>query len=116
MWAIIDKRAPKEAIENLRKTYDVLEFSSNNKTYEEVSGHPDIFIFQGLNKYIIAPNSPQVLIEFFNKHNVNYEFGDKEVGTDLSNSTQYNCIVTSKLLLHKEGFTDNKILEENKPK
>lgn len=116
MWAIIDSRAPIEAIENLKKTFDVLEFKSEGITYDEVSGHPDIFIFQDKNKFIIAPNSPNELIHFFKEHSVNFTFGKKEVGTELNNSTQYNCIVTANLLLHKKGFTDDVILSINQNK
>lgn len=116
MWAIIDSRAPKEAIEKLNKTFDILEFKSEGITYNEVSGHPDIFIFQGINNFVIAPNSPKELVDFLNKHKVNFEFGNKEVGTELNNSTQYNCIVTNNLLFHKKGFTDNIVLESNRDK
>ena len=116
MWAIIDSRAPKEAIAKLKETFDVLEFKSEGVTYKEVSGHPDIFIFQDIDKFIIAPNSPNELIHFFRKHRVNFTFGKKEVGTDLNNSTQYNCIVTDNLLLHKKGFTDDVILSINQDK
>jgi len=110
MWAIIDGRAPKEAIDSLKKQFDVLEFSSSNITYEEVSGHPDIFIFQDNKELIIAPNSPKALIDFLDERKVIYSFGDKQVGTDLENSTQYNCISTDRILLHKKGFTDKTIL------
>ena len=110
MWAIIDNRASKEAIDSLSKHFDVLEFRSENITYKEVSGHPDIFIFQNKDNLIIAPNSPIKLIEFLDKNNVNYKFGKKEVGSELKNSTQYNCIVTKDFLLHKKGFTDSNIL------
>ncbi len=113
MWAIIDKRAPREAIEKLKENFIVLEFSSKNITYEEVSGHPDIFIFQEKNKLIIAPNSPQELIDFLDNQKVNYTFGKKEVGIELNNSTQYNCIITDELLLHKKGFTDDVISKKH---
>ena len=116
MWAIIDSRAPKEAIDNLKKNFDVLEFKSKKITYDEVSGHPDIFIFQDEDKLIIAPNSPKELIAFLDKQKTNYTFGKKEVGTELINSTQYNCIVTDNLLLHKKGFTDEVIISNHQNK
>ena len=116
MWAIIDSRAPKEAINNLSKSFDVFEFSSDDITYKEVSGHPDIFIFQDDDKLIIAPNSPADLINFLDKQNANYSFGKKEVGTELDNSTQYNCIATDNLILHKKGHTDGVILKHSKNK
>ena len=111
MWAIIDSRAPKEAINYLSKSFDVCEFSSDGISYEEVSGHPDIFIFQDDEKLIVAPNSPAELINFLDLQNANYFFGKKEVGTSINNSTQYNCIATESLILHKKGYTDEAILE-----
>ena len=47
MYAIIDKRAPLEVKKNLEKyTDEIFEFSSDEITYNSISGHPDIFIFQ----------------------------------------------------------------------
>jgi hypothetical protein len=111
MWAIIDSRAPKEAIEKLKETFDVLEFRSKGITYDQISGHPDIFIFQDEKQLIIAPNSPKELTDFLNKHKVDFIFGKKEVGTELNNSTQYNCIVTKNHVFHKKGFSDETILK-----
>ena len=111
MWAIIDSRSPKEAIEKLKETFDVLEFRSKGITYDQISGHPDIFIFQDEKQLIIAPNSPKELTDFLNKHKVDFIFGKKEVGTELNNSTQYNCIVTKNHVFHKKGFSDETILK-----
>ncbi|MCK5781704.1 MAG: hypothetical protein KAH10_03900 [Flavobacteriales bacterium] len=116
MWAIIDSRAPKEAINNLSRCFDVFEFSSDNITYKEVSGHPDIFIFQDEEKLIVAPNSPIELTSFLDQQNASYTLGKKEIGKELSNSTQYNCIATEKFLLHKKGYTDEVILVNTKSK
>jgi len=116
MWAIIDNRAPKEAIEKLKETFDVLEFMSEDITYEEVSGHPDIFIFQDKNKLIIAPNSPQELIAFLTEQKVKFIFGNKKIGKELNNTTQYNCSVTRTKIFHKRGFTDDVVLLNNQNK
>ena len=116
MWAIIDSRAPKEAINNLSKSFDVLEFKSEGITYDEVSGHPDIFIFQDEYRLIVSPNSPKELINFLNEQNAIYTYGKKEVGTNLDNSSQYNCIATENLILHKKGYTDEAILESSQNK
>ena len=113
MWAIIDKRAPKEAIDNLKKHFEVFEFESKDITYKEVSGHPDIFIYQDKDKLIIAPNSPKELIIFLHKVKADFSIGEKEVGFDLNNSTQYNCISSSNYLFHKKGFTDKSILDKS---
>jgi len=111
MWAIIDSRAPQEAINNLKIHFDVFEFKSKNITYDEVSGHPDIFIFQEDNKLIIAPNSPKELIHFLKVENIDFTFGKKEVGKNLNDTTQYNCISNSEYIFHKKGYTDKVVLE-----
>lgn len=112
MWAIIDARAPKKAIEKLKNNFDVLEFYSDGITYKEISGHPDVFIFQNDKELIIAPNSPNNLFSFLNKHKVKYTLGNTPVGRELTNSTQYNCLSTDEYIFHKKGFTDKKILEK----
>lgn len=112
MWAIIDSRAPQKAIRRLKREFNVFEFESKDSTYEEVSGHPDIFICQNGQKLVVAPNSPKKLIDFLNINNANYTIGNKKVGIDLDNSTQYNCIVTDSYLLHKNGFTDKEVLSK----
>ena len=75
MYAIIDQRTPLEVKKNLEKyTDDIFEFSSNNITYNSISGHPDIFVFQDINKLILAPNTPNDLLNFLDKKAVNYSF------------------------------------------
>ncbi len=114
MLAIIDHRSPPEAIENLKKiTSDVLLFGSENITYNSISGHPDIFIFQDKNNIIIAPNSPDLLINFLEKHKINFRKGEKPVGNELDNSVQYNCVLTDKYFFHKKDKTDKIVLENN---
>ena len=80
MYVIIDKRTPLAVKKNLEKyTSDIFEFSSDEITYNAISGHPDIFMFQDANKLILAPNTPKKLINFLDKKAVNYTFGKKPV-------------------------------------
>jgi len=112
-FAIIDARSPKLAIERLKsENFEVLEFKSENITYNSVSGHPDIFIFQTQNGFIIAPNSPIELIYFSEYHKITFEFGNSQIGNEFQNSVAYNCVQTYDFLFHKAGFTDKKILEQ----
>ncbi len=107
--AIIDKRAPQKAIEKLQENFEVFEFISKDLTYPSIAGHPDIFITEINGNYILAPNSPKDLVELFKKHKISFTFGAKNVGKDVENSTQYNCIVRGNTLFHKQGFTDETI-------
>jgi len=112
--AIIDARAPQKAIKTLQQYCDVFLLRSENITYDAISCHPDIFIFQGKNELIIAPNTPEDLIATLHQKGVSFTFGNSEVGKELENSTYYNCIKTHSHIFHKQGFTDKVILESTK--
>jgi len=117
MFAIIDKRAPQEARDHLKRHFDVFEFISNGITYDAVSGHPDIFIFRhSEHEYIVAPNTPVELLDFLRNHNVDITIGDNAVGYELHNTTQFNCVTTKQHIYHKKGFTDTAILRKNQDK
>jgi Family of unknown function (DUF6873) len=110
MYAIIDKRCSKEIKNNLNKYVDaVFEFSSKNITYNAISGHPDIFIFQDGKKLIIAPNSPKELRQFLDAKKIHFSIGTKKVGFLLENSTHYNCFNTKNYFFFKQGIPDNSI-------
>ena len=110
MYAIIDQRSPEVVKNNLaRYVDDVFEFSSENITYNSISGHPDIFLFQDSKKLIIAPNSPKNLIDFLNKKKVNYALGIKDVGESLEESSRYNCYSTKEYFFCNQGKPDKSI-------
>lgn len=106
--AIIDARSPIQALENLSKQFEVVPFFSENCTYEAVAGHPDVFISQG-DTTVVAPNTPENIL----KHLPQFQFGKTPVGSSLQDSTPYNCVVTETYIIHKQGFTDPKIIELN---
>lgn len=110
MYAIIDQRSPEVVKNNLAKYVDdVFEFSSENITYNSISGHPDIFMFQDSKKLIIAPNSPKNLMDFLNKKKVNYTLGIKDVGESLEESSRYNCYSTKDYFFCNHGKPDKSI-------
>ncbi|WP_372767367.1 DUF6873 family GME fold protein [Lutibacter sp.] len=110
MYAIIDQRSPEVVKNNLAKYVDdVFEFSSENITYNSISGHPDIFMFQDSKKLIIAPNSPKNLMDFLNKKKVNYTLGIKDVGESLEESSIYNCYSTKDYFFCNHGKPDKSI-------
>lgn len=117
MLAIIDSRAPKEAILNLEKHVDaVFQFGSSGITFNSISCHPDIFIYQDAFNLILAPNAPDALVEFLTSHKVHYVFGKNNVEASLRSSVAYNCLATSDYLFHKSGFTDPSISSVNQEK
>lgn len=107
MFAIIDNRTPAEVKKNLKKyTEDIFEFSSDGITYNSISGHPDIFMFQDADKLILAPNTPIDLIRFLDNKKVDYIFGIKPIGKNLSDSVLYNCLMSANYFFCKEGMPD----------
>lgn len=107
MYAIIDKRSPQEVKDKLaRYVGDVFEFSSDNITYNSISGHPDIFMFQDSKKLIVAPNAPEELLGFLDKNKVNYSLGIEPVGDTLDESVLYNCLCTSEYFFCKKEKPD----------
>ncbi len=107
MYAIIDKRAPLAVKKNLQNyTDEIFEFSSDEITYNSISGHPDIFIFQDANKLIIAPNAPKELINFLDNKGIFYSLGTKPVGITLAESVLYNCISNNDYFFCKKGTPD----------
>lgn len=110
MYAIIDQRSPEVVKNNLAKYVDdVFEFSSENITYNSISGHPDIFMFRDSKKLIIAPNSPKKLINFLDKKKINYALGIKDVGESLEESSRYNCYSTKDYFFCNQGKPDKSI-------
>ena len=117
MFAIIDSRSSGQAINNLQEyVTDLYTFQTNGITGNSISGHPDIFICQNKDQLVVAPNAPADLFKFLDNNNIVYRKGEKNVGHDLDNSVQYNCLSTPQFLFHKSGYTDSIVMEINKDK
>jgi len=114
---IVDARVDKQILQKLGYyAEDVFPFRSEGLTYESISCHPDIFVYQDKENVIVAPNVPQQLIEYLQKKNIPLEKGKSNIGFKQIDSCYYNCISTRELFLHREGFTDPLVLEKNKGK
>ena len=117
MFAIIDSRSSKRVISTLKGYVEgVFAFQTNGLTYDSISGHPDIFLYQDNDHLVVAPNAPVGLFEFLERHSIAYLKGKMDVGNDPGNSVQYNCLGTPDFLFHKHGYTDPIILEINREK
>jgi len=107
MYAIIDKRCSEEIKINLASYVDaIFEFSSEDVTYNSISGHPDIFMFQDGEKLIVAPNAPKDLFQFFTDKKIKYTLGKNNVGKSLKESTPYNCFCSKDYFFHKQNIPD----------
>ncbi len=117
MFAIIDSRSSEKAKNNLREyVTDLYTFQTNGITGNSISGHPDIFMYQNKSQLVVAPNAPVNLFKFLDNNNIVYLKGGRDVGHELNNRVQYNCLSTSQFLFHKAGCTDSIVMEINKDK
>ncbi len=115
--AIIDARCNSIVIQNLRRyAEDIFLLKTAGITYESISCHPDIFLYQDERDLIVAPNAPQELYDFLTRNDVHYEIGQSVIGRELSDTCFYNCVSTADAFFHKEGFTDPLIQSLNKGK
>ena len=110
MIIIHDKRLPKEAIASLHQYGECVSFYTENSTYEEIAGHPDIFICPIGDKIIVAPNTPQEIITALLSAGLTLEKGTTAVGKKKQNSTSYNVVITDNYIIHNPKFTDSVIL------
>ena len=111
--AIIDARSPQKAIDKLSEQFRVIPFLTEDITYDAIAGHPDIFFCQG-DTLVVAPNLPNAILKELESNS--YTVGETPVGSDVINSTSYNCVVTKSYIIHKQGHTDKQILRTNERK
>jgi len=117
MLAIIDARSCSKAITKLSNyVSDILLFETKNITYNSVSGHPDIFIYQDIENNVVAPNAPTLLFDFLEQNQINFTLGNSIIGNSVLNSTAYNCVATNKYFFHKLNNTDLIIKQLNQSK
>lgn len=115
--AIVDARCDEEVFIRLGDfAEEVLPFRSERETYESVSCHPDIFLFQDKRHVVVAPNAPKQLSEKLLQTGIDHLAGCSEVGPLLRNSSSYNCVSTDTHLFHRRGFTEKTILSLNQEK
>ncbi|MCB9017683.1 MAG: DUF6873 family GME fold protein [Paludibacteraceae bacterium] len=115
--AIVDGRVEDSLIKALSVYADaVFPFRSDGVTYNSISCHPDIFIYQDERNIILAPNAPDTIKNHLQEKGIPFKEGYSNIGTTQKDSCFYNCVSTSTLLFHKPGYTDPLILEVNKGK
>ncbi len=107
---IVSSSINKNAYNKLKQYGKVLLFESKAMTYPAISNHPDIFFSLVDDKLIIAPNTPVEFQKVLLDNNVNYRFGDKDVGERYPSTACYNSVVTDNYLIHKIIVTDKKVL------
>jgi len=111
-WCIIDARMPKAAKEILRKKYKVLDFRSQDKVYEAISGHPDVFMAQVEDKLIVATNLPKKYFNWLKENGINYRVGRNKLGAKYPETAIYNAAIGDGIFIHKAEITDPVLVEE----
>ncbi len=116
MIIIHDKRLPEEALVTLHQYGECLAFYTENSTYEEIAGHPDIFFFPTKDYIIVAPNTPSQYIHFLKGKGFSLKTGNTAIGMKKENSTCYNVVLSNSFIIHNKNYTDISILENTKDK
>jgi len=113
---IVDKRIPEEAKMQLRNYDKLVELFSEGIVEESVSGHPDIFITAVDKQLVLAPQTPQNVIDALDKEEKNYVFGKTILSKTYPQIAAYNAVVTDNYLIHKLSITDEVLRDMCKDK
>jgi len=108
---IVSVDIPKEVLVELQTYCEVLPFSTSQVTYAAISNHPDIFMCQFADGFIVAPNTPNEFRNNLVNNDVVIIDGDADIGTKYPKTAIYNAVITDNFLIHNLKFTDKKILE-----
>lgn len=111
MLIFVDRRVPARAKEKLTNYGRVIEFFTGNITYDSISGHPDIFITQYDDEYLVAPNIPDNYKRILIQENVPFNEGEKQVGNRYPETAAYNAVITRTHAIHNFNISDRVLLE-----
>lgn len=115
--AVVDARCDARLLSRLGEYAEaVFPFRTQGITYESVSCHPDVFVYQDSATTLLAPNVPQALAEKLASLAVPFHWGGSPVGESLMDSSLYNCVSTDTCLFHRKGYTDEALLALNRGK
>jgi hypothetical protein len=111
MLFIIDKNIPAQAKTNLNHYGEVLEFSTENITYLQISNHPDIFFCKVDNILYYAPNTPDEFIQLLISKGISLSKGNQTVGQKYPYSALYNAVITENYIIHNQKITDAQLIK-----
>jgi len=110
MLAVVDARAPKSGLRKLEQEFDVVPFLTKGLTYEEVAGHPDIFLFQSGETIVYARNTPDYVCVALSQSGASLVQSVEMSGHALHDSTRFNCCATESYWFHKAGYAASEIV------
>jgi hypothetical protein len=108
---IIDSRLPEKAKDRLCRFGDIIEFKTNDITYEAISGHPDIFFCKTEKILVTAPNLPEEYVNLLNIKMITNITGTNPVKKNYPDSAIYNAAINDEFLIHRTDITDREILD-----
>ena len=106
MLIIVDHKISGAAKERLSLYGELIELKTEGITYPAISGHPDIFFCQGMDKLIVAPNLPKQYFDVLNNRRIDFITGEFPVGPEYPSTACYNAVATSNYLIHNFRHTD----------
>ena len=111
MIILADKNIPTEALSSLYTYGEVVRIQTDRITYDAISGHPDIFICELDNTWVIAPNLPDKYKAQLKKLQIPFVEGMEELGTKHPETAKYNGVVTNDYFIGNTEYIDKKVLE-----
>jgi len=115
MIVIADSRMPNAAKKNLENLAKPLWLEPQEKVYESIAAHPDIFFCQTKNRLIVSPNLPSTTVQFLEKLGISYQLGTERPESTYPQTAIYNAVATNNWLIHKLTATDEVILSQYAP-
>ena len=116
MLILCDRRIPAQARFTLSGLGQVVEFSTENITYNAISGHPDIFFCPTPAGLIVAPNLPETYFQILGCNAIRYSIGSMPVGKVYPETARYNALVNERFIIQNPGTSDPVILNLNPEK
>jgi hypothetical protein len=110
---LVDSRLPKQILEKLTVFGKLLLFNSDGITYNSISCHPDIFVFQSPSQILLAPNTPEKLISELVNAGIKFTIGNKAVGCSYPSTATYNAFANDSILVYSKKATDLSIIENS---
>ena len=113
MLILCDRRMPDQARLTLSGYGQVVEFATENITYNAISGHPDIFFCPTPAGLIVAPNLPETYFQILEQNCIQYFKGSLPVGSKYPESARYNSLVNDAFIIQNPGTSDPAIRKMN---
>jgi hypothetical protein len=107
---IVSASIPQEALNQLNAQFEVVLFHTESITYPAISNHPDVFMCQSRDGFLVASNIPEKAKKMFADCNIPIEYGVLPVGKAYPESAGYNAVVTEKYFIHHLKHTDPELL------